>query len=368
MKLNLLPKSPLYLAGLVLFVILLLTLFLWPKKHTQFETAPIVIGAIRTAVEASGTLQPIEVIDIGAQVAGKLNSFGLDESGKSIDFGSQIKKGSVLAKIDDSLYSADLAQAQAELSRSNATLSQEQARLTQASLDWQRAQKVGIGAALSQTIYYGYKSTYDVEVAAVEIARAQIALATAALERAQKNVDYCTITSPVDGIVIDRRVNIGQTVVSSLNAPSLFLIASDLKKIQIWVPVNEADIGRITPGQTVTFKVPTFPNETFKGSVGKIRLNASMTQNVVTYTVEVNTENPGARLLPYLTADVSFQTASKDAVMLVPNTALRFSPEKSKKGINDGPTIWIDDNGTPTKVPVTIGITDGVNTEVSAPG
>ena len=144
---------------------------------------------------------------------------------------------------------------------------------------------------------------------------------------AQRNLSYCTIKSPVKGVIIDRRVNIGQTVVSSLNAPSLFLIAKDLKRMEVWVSVNEADIGNIHQGQPVSFTVDAYPNEIFHGEVGKVRLNATMTQNVVTYTVEVITDNSSGKLLPYLTANVLFELSQKENVLLVPNVALRWSPQ-----------------------------------------
>ena len=140
------------------------------------------------------------------------------------------------------------------------------------------------------------------------------------------NLGYCTIKSPVRGVIVDRRVNIGQTVVSSMSATSLFLIAKDLKHIQVWLSVNEADIGSISIGQSVTFTVDAFPNRLFHGEVGKIRLNATMTQNVVTYTVEVNTKNEDGKLLPYLTANAKFKIGRREGVLLVPNAALRWSP------------------------------------------
>jgi HlyD family secretion protein len=161
--------------------------------------------------------------------------------------------------------------------------------------------------------------------AAILQAKAGLAQAEAVLRRAQRNLGYCTITSPVKGVIIDRRVNIGQTVVASLNAPSLFLIAKDLTRMQVWVAVNEADIGKIRPGQPVTFTVDAFQGETFRGEVGKIRLNASMTQNVVTYTVEIITDNASGRLLPYLTANVQFELSRASYVLMVPNAALRWT-------------------------------------------
>ena len=161
-------------------------------------------------------------------------------------------------------------------------------------------------------------------------AKAGVDHSEAALRRARRNLGYCTIKSPVNGVIIDRRVNIGQTVVASLNAPSLFLIAKDLTRLQVWVAVNEADIGKIHPGQPVTFTVDAFPGETFRGEVGKVRLNASMTQNVVTYTVEILTDNTNGRLLPYLTANVRFEIARASGVLLVPNAALRWNPNNEE--------------------------------------
>src|SRR5215831_2594864 len=142
--------------------------------------------------------------------------------------------------------------------------------------------------------------------------------------------EYCTIISPVKGIIIDRRVNIGQTVVSSLSTPSLFLIAKDLTRIQVWVSVNEADIGNVHPGQPVTFTIDAFPNQVFHGQITNIRLNATMTQNVVTYTVAVTTDNADGKLLPYLTANVRFVTGSRHNVLVVPNAALRWQPQSNQ--------------------------------------
>ncbi len=166
----------------------------------------------------------------------------------------------------------------------------------------------------------------SVAQAELEQSKAAVVQAQAARNKAQKNVDYCTITSPVKGVVIDRRVTIGETVVSSLNAPSLFLIAKDLTRVQVWVAVNEADIGNITPGKPVTFTVDAFPGRTFRGTVGKVRLNAQMTQNVVTYVVEIETDNKDGKLFPYQTANVQFEINRLRNVMLVPNAALRYEP------------------------------------------
>jgi HlyD family secretion protein len=178
-------------------------------------------------------------------------------------------------------------------------------------------------------------------------------------------------------VIIDRRVNIGQTVVASLNAPSLFLIAKDLRRIQVWVSVNEADIGNIHPGQAVTFTVDAFPNQTFQGQVGKVRLNATMTQNVVTYTVEVTTDNSDGRLLPYLTANAQFEVGRRQNVLVVPNAALRWWPQAEQipapyrdvrvpSGGDSQSTaiVWVDQDHALRPIEVTTGLTDGSFTEV----
>jgi HlyD family secretion protein len=306
-----------------------------------FRTAMLQRGDLRVTISATGTLVPEEVIDVGAQIAGQIVSFGTDANGRAIDYGSTVDAGMVLAQIDDSLYAADAALAEAQvrsanaaLKRAEADLSQIQAKLRQAERDWQRAQKLGPSEALAQASFDAYRSAYETAAAGAAVgqaailqAQAGLAQAEAGLKRARRNLGYCTIKSPVRGVIIDRRVNIGQTVVASLNAPSLFLIAKDLRRMQVWVAVNEADIGKIRPGQPVSFSVDAFPGESFRGEVGKVRLNASMTQNVVTYTVEIVTDNSNGRLLPYLTANVQFELSNRRNVFLAPNAALRFRPE-----------------------------------------
>jgi HlyD family secretion protein len=376
-----------------------------------YRTVEIKRGDLVVSIAATGTVEPEEVIDVGAQVAGQILAFGIDKNGKTIDYGSAVEEGMVLAKIDDSLYTADAAQASAQLqvakagvARADADLGQAKAKLFQAQRDWERAQKLGPSEALAATSYDAYKSAYEtaksnvaVAMAAIGQAQADVAQAEAVLQRAQRNLGYCTIRSPVKGIIIDRRVNIGQTVVASLNAPSLFLIAKDLKRMQVWASVNEADIGRIRPGQPVSFTVDAYPDQVFRGEVGKIRLNATMTQNVVTYTVEIITDNSSGKLLPYLTANVSFELDRRNNVLLVPKAALRWSPQpemvvpefrtaafgpagngnhlkdqqvamKSDGGaaakLNSG-VVWVLQGNLVRPVRVKIGLSDGALTEVA---
>jgi HlyD family secretion protein len=370
-----------------------------------FREAAIKRGDLFLTITATGTLEPEEVVDVGAQVAGQINVFGKDKNGKIIDYGSVVEEGTVLAKIDDSLYTADVDLAKAQLDqdkagevRAAADLEQMKAKLTQAEADWKRAQILGPSEALAPTAYDSYKANYQIAKANVSLdeaallqARATSVQAKASLDKVQRTLDYCTISSPVKGVIIDRRVTIGETVVSSFNTPSLFLIAKDLTRMQVWISVNEADIGSVHPGQPVNFTVDAFPNRTFQGKVGKVRLNATMTQNVVTYTVEVNTDNSDGLLLPYLTANAQFLSAERHNVLLVPNGALRWKPQSeliapefrdataAQKMAARGPasdsaqperkgTLWVEDGEFVKPIEVTLGLSDGIETEVEGGG
>ena len=379
------------------------------EQTVSFLTAPVTRGDLLISISATGTLEPEEVIDVGAQIAGQILSFGTDVSGKTVDYGSVVEQGTVLASIDDALYQAEVAQAEAQvqsskasIQRAKADVEQLKAKLRQAERDWKRAEGLRHSNILSEESYDSSESAYETAKANVAVGEAEVLQAEASLVqsektlwRAQRNLGYCTITAPVRGVIIDRRVNVGQTVVASLNAPSLFLIAKDLKRMQVWVAVNEADIGRIHPGQDATFTVDAFPGEPFRGKVGKVRLNASMTQNVVTYTVEVVADNSKGRLLPYLTANVRFELDRRKNVLLVPNAALRWTPsveqvaadcraafqesaaqaekpQGSERTAADGQegrrTLWVPAGKNVRPLFVQAGLSDDIETEVRGEG
>ncbi len=397
------PKSP----ALILFATLLLCTGggWWWHLHSNakpaYRTALVKRGDVSATISATGTIEPVQVVDIGAQVAGLIKGFGTDVAGKTIDYGSVVDEGAILAKIDDSVYTADLAVAQAQMEQAKAgelsaaaKLDQMKARLTQNQAEWRRAQELNRSKLIAQVDFDTAQANFEIARANVAVgeaaigqAKATIVQAQAALEKAQRNLDFCIIRSPVKGVIIDRRVNIGQTVVSSFNAPSLFLIAKDLKRMQIWVAVNEADVGRIIPGSPVTFTCDAFPGRQFQASVGKVRLNATMTQNVVMYTVEVNTENADQTLLPYLTANVHFVVHKESDVLLVPNAALRWSPaspeqiapdvrlqnpmevsagetEAGKNSKDRTGVVWLRDGDYVRPASVTLNTSDGINTAV----
>jgi HlyD family secretion protein len=404
------------------------------KAAGGFETATVSKGDVQVTITSTGTVEPQEAVDVGAQVAGLILAFGPDphDATKVVDYDTQVDVGTVLAKIDTSLYqsqvdqgNAALALAKANVEVAQANVDVDKAKLADALADWDRAQKLGPSEALAKSEYDSFQAVYETAKAtvtagnaAITQAQANVAEAQANLDSALRNLGYCTITSPVKGVVIDRRVNIGQTVVSSLNTPSLFLIATDLTKIEVWVSVNEADIGKIHAGMTANFSVDAFPDRTFHGEVGKIRLNATMTQNVVTYTVEVNADNTDGTLLPYLTATVQFLVDQRTNVLVVPNSALRWRPRNTEEPVAEaepaaatnstanttaqpagnatagGPaatgtpgqrgqgrrggrnggsstshpstkgTVYVVEDGKPKAVSVRTGLTDGVSTEI----
>lgn len=385
----------------------------WDARNSaqlSFTTAVVKRADVVATISSTGTIEPVEVIDVGAQVAGLISSFGRDAEGKPVDYRSIVEQGAVLAKIDDSVYAADLGVAKAQLEQdhagelsASANVEQAKAKFIQAEADWNRAAELSGSKLIATADYDAAKAAYQVAKANVSVAEGALAQAKAstvqaqaAVEKAQRNLDFCTIRSPVKGVIIDRRVNIGQTVVASLNAPSLFLIAKDLTKMQIWVGVNEADVGKILPDAPVTFTCDTFPGREFVGTVGKVRLNATMTQNVVMYTVEVNTENSDNTLLPYLTANVRFVLSQATNVLTIPNAALRWTPSslaqiepefrasaaadspasdppgdppppaKKKTSAKLSGTLWLYDGDFVRPVQVKLGTSDGTSTAVAA--
>ncbi|MGD0815900.1 MAG: efflux RND transporter periplasmic adaptor subunit [Verrucomicrobiota bacterium] len=410
------PLKVIIIVGLALALAGVACVWVWHARHGNrplWRTSTVRRGDLRATITATGTVEPEEVVDVGAQVSGQFLEFGRDKSGKPIDYGSVVESNMLLARIDPSLFKADVdldtamvASDKAGEAQAAANLEQMEAKEAEAEADWKRAQKLGPSEALAPTTYDSYKATYEIGKANVNLAKAAVDSAKAAtvqaaatLAKAQQTLDYCTILSPVKGVIIDRRVNIGETVASSLNTPSLFLIAKDLTRIQVWASVNEADIGNIHPGQQVTFTVDAFPKRVFRGSVNKVRLNATMTQNVVTYTVEVTTDNADGTLLPYLTANVNFLAGEATNALLVLNSALRWHPQNDliapefrqagngagasggggrqgrergavgqKAVVSQTGTLWAEAESFVRPVPVEIGLTDGTWTEVRGEG
>ena len=349
------------------------------------RTEKISVENVRRTISATGTVEPEELVNVGAQVNGKIMSFGKDADGKTVDYGSKITKGMILAQIDDVTYKADLQEKEAQLEQANASILNAEAAITEAqanaklaTANWERAQRLFKQGSMTLSDYETYQTNFFVSNAAEAKAKASLAqakaqksIAEAALVKARRNLEYCTIISPVDGVVIDRRVSVGQTVVSNQTASSIFLVARDFKKMQVWVSVNEADVGAIKPGMKVIFSCDAFPNMEFTGYVHRLRLNATLSSNVVTYIVEVNADNKSGKLIPYLTANVKFIRAEELNAMTVPAAALRFVPPaelqqapapelQRREGV-----LWVEDKGGKLRpVKVQLGLSNNIVTAV----
>jgi HlyD family secretion protein len=352
---------------------------------TSFLTVAIKRGDLLSTISATGTAQPEEVVDVGAQVMGLILEFGPDprDPAKLVDYGSVVEKGTLLARIDSTPYKSALEQAEATLQRSEADQLELEAKSRQAEREWTRAKTLMPQKAIADTDYDTALANHEVAKANVAAGLATIRQNKASVDTARTNLGYCTIRSPVRGVIIDRRVNIGQTVVASLNAPSLFLIAKDLRRMQVWASVNEADIGHIRLDMPVRFTVDAYPDQVLRGKVTQIRMNATMTQNVVTYTVVVTTDNSKGKLLPYLTANVQFEMDRRSDVLLVPNAALRWKPEASQidpvvaktaisaesTNTQDRGCLWVEANrGFVRPLEVVVGVSDGTMTEIRGRG
>jgi len=379
----------------------LLGAYLWQVgscSQPKFRPLPEMRGDLFMGVAATGTVEPVEIIDVGAQIVGSIKKFGPDRDrpGKTIDYRSRVKKGDILAQLDDSPHQAALDNAQANLKLAEAELSHYQARLRQAERDMARAEELRDTDSVAD--YENATSALEIAKANMSMAEAKFEQAKIALQQAEINLGYTTIHSPVDGVVIDRRVNVGQTVVAGLNAPSLFLLAKDLSHMLVWAAVNEADIGDIKIGQPVSFKVDAYRDRTYTGKVSQIRLNAGMTHNVVSYGVVVDVDNTDGSLLPYMTAKLQFEVARRADVVLIPNQALRWQPTwdqitpSARKEIPSSalhaarpdassdasggdsepkvdlgkPVVWVlADDGLVRPVPVKLGLTDSMVTELA---
>ena len=387
-------RRPGYLLILLVAAVILAAGGLWvmlSSKETgvEFRTAAVRRADLVATISATGTIEPEAAVDIGAQVAGVIVAFGKDKNGKSIDWGSVVDVGTVLARIDDSLYVTAVKTAEGQVDQYTGQLQRDQALLEEARLDLARYQKLSEKNSIARQQAEDQAYVVRQDEGTVELDKGLLEGAKASLLTAKVNLGYCTIRSPVKGVVIDRRVNIGQTVVSSLSAPSLFLIANDLRRIQLWVSVNEADVGSIAAGQPVTFTVDAFPGRTFRGRVGQVRLNATMTQNVVTYTIEVDIDNSDGTLLPYLTANAQFEIGHRKDVLLVPNAALHWTPrpdqiapepraksreqpsprERGPSEATASANVWLVTGSKFVRpVPVRTGLTDGAFTEVAGEG
>jgi HlyD family secretion protein len=362
-----------------------------PAKAVAYRMANVERGDLAQTVRATGTVQPIKLVQVGTQVNGPVKKL-------YVDFNDQVRAGDLVAQIDPIVYQARLAQDKANLLQSEASVESARAKLEQADKDLARSRELAKRDLLSQSDLDAAVANRDALAAQEKVARAAVEQSKASLQLSQANLDYTTIRSPVDGVVIQRAVDEGQTVVASMSAQTLFQIATDLRRVQVTASIPEADIGKVRTNQTVTFAVDAY-DEDYRGTVSQVRMSAATVQNVVTYPVVILADNPDLRLFPGMTANIACEVARREGVLKVPNAALRFKPENQNQSQDQSRAagasgqnrpagrparasaaggqqseaprakVWIRERpgAPPVAVPIRTGITDGSFTEVIEP-
>ncbi len=331
-----------------------------PKKvEVAYRTAKVKRDTLVQDIRATGTIQPIKEVEVGTQVNGRILQL-------YVDFNSAVTTNQIVALIDPAVYEANHAKDCAQLKSNQANVELYTVKLALAEKDLSRKTELSNRNMLSKADLDIVQAERDALFAQLKISQAAVEQSSAVVKLSKTNLDYCTIRSPVNGVVIARNVDEGQTVVSSMNAQKLFLIATDLKRIQVEASIPEADVGLIRTNQPVSFTVDAY-RDTFNGVVKQIRLAATTMQNVVTYPVIVEADNPDEKLFPGMTANISVEVARKEDVQVIPAAALRFAPTNLVTEVR-GPKIWmLKTDQTPQAVGVTLGISDGTSTAVEAP-
>ena len=321
------------------------------EEDINFKEEKVALKTLQNSVTATGTIEAVTSVTVGTQVSGIVNKL-------YVDYNSQVKKGQVIAELDKTNLLSELNTAKANLASVQSSLNYQAANMER----YKTLYKKGLVSA----------DEYENALLTYRQAKEQVASSKENVQRAQTNLGYATITSPIDGTVISKSVEEGQTVAASFNTPELFTIAKDLTNMQVVANVDEADIGNVKEGDRVTFTVDAYPDDTFEGTVKQVRLEATTTNNVVTYEVVISAPNADLKLKPGLTANVTIYTQEHSGVLAVANKALRFTPTKETvgkdmkivdcKGKNK---VWTLNGNTLTAHPVTIGQSDGINTEIT---
>ena len=321
------------------------------EEDINFKEEKVALKTLQNSVTATGTIEAVTSVTVGTQVSGIVNKL-------YVDYNSQVKKGQVIAELDKTNLLSELNTANANLASAQSSLNYQAANMER----YKTLYKKGLVSA----------DEYENALLTYRQAKEQVASSKENVQRAQTNLGYATITSPIDGTVISKSVEEGQTVAASFNTPELFTIAKDLTNMQVVANVDEADIGGVKEGNRVTFTVDAYPDDTFEGTVKQVRLEATTTNNVVTYEVVISAPNADLKLKPGLTANVTIYTQERSGVLAVANKALRFTPTKETvgkdmkivdcKGKNK---VWTLNGNTLTAHPVTIGQSDGINTEIT---
>ncbi|MDR2953891.1 MAG: efflux RND transporter periplasmic adaptor subunit [Prevotella sp.] len=350
-------KKFLIIGGFILLAAL--AFFLWPKGNkTSFvlTTEKVVKGDLTTTVTATGTVEPITLVEIGTQVSGVISKI-------YADYNSEVKAGQVIAELDKRMLSSELETAQASLKSRQVELDQQLRNYNRSKELWERK-------AISKVDWEDALTSY-------ETAKLAVTSSEAAVFKAQTNLGYATIYSTIDGVVVSRAVEEGQTVAASFSTPTLFTIANDLTKMRVIANVDEADIGQVIEGQRVMFTVDAYPNDEFQGKVVQVRLEATTTSNVVTYEVVIDAPNPDLKLKPGLTANVNIYTLEENNVLIIPVKALRFTPdpevmskiediriEQNVENSSSKKSVWVKTENTIQQRNISIGTSDGIHLQI----
>jgi len=357
----------------------------------QYQTAEVSRGPVLAKVTATGIVSAVVTVQVGSQVSGRIATL-------HADYNSAAKKGELLAEIDPALFQANVEQGRANVLQAEGQLKQAQANVLAAQRTYDRDKPLRASNLIAQADLDTAETTLEAAKASVVAARGNLAQARAQLSQAQVNLTYTKILSPIDGVVISRSVDVGQTVAASLSAPTIFTLAGDLKAMQVDTSVAEADVGKLAPGMEATFVVDAFPDDRFKGTIRQIRNAPQTQQNVVTYDAVIDVKNPDLKLRPGMTANVTVVYADRPDVLKVPNAALRFRPPPEMLaalgrtsaapgrvagrdgaaggaggagrggagGSGAGRTLWVVRDGRPSPAQVTIGVSDGTFTEIAS--
>jgi HlyD family secretion protein len=346
------------------------TAYFYDAKAAEpaYTTAVVTRDDVVQSVKATGTLEAVTTVAVGSQVSGTIAAL-------EADFNSQVRKGQVIARLEPSLFAAQVEQARATMTRLQADAERAHVALEDARVQQRRAETLSAQQLLPTSELEASRVATRQAEASVKSAQAQVTQARASLQQAQVNLSHTTITAPIDGTVISRSVDVGQTVAASMQAPVLFTIAQDLRHMQVNASVDEADIGTIAAGQAVTFRVDAYPGQVFTGGVRQVRLAPVVDQNVVSYVTVIDVPNPDLRLKPGMTATVAIEIARADDVLEVPSAALRFRPDQDARPSGAAASgagrargarrVWVLEPGGALKpVAVETGISDGTTTAI----
>lgn len=326
------------------------------SNKVQYQTKDLERCTITQVVEASGTINPVNIVSVGSTVSGLMKAI-------YVDYNSEVKKGQLLAQIDPATFQAQVDQQRAQINNAQANLARLNAEMVYSQKTYQRYKNLYSKNFIAKSELDKAESEYYAKLASIGAQKASISQAQASYKTSMTNLGYTKIIAPVDGTIIKRAVDVGQPVAASFQAPQLFTIAQDLKKMQIEVNVSEADIGKVKEGQKAEYTLDGYPDATFHGVVTQVRLNSTTTSNVVTYTVIVSVDNEDLKLKPGMTANVSIITSQNRDVLCVPSVALKYTPETTGQKYKEQ-GVWVLEKNEPVRIPIKEGASDDSNVQI----